>query len=208
MKPFKFLILSVILAGMLGVSFTTALASEIKTVAVLPFQIHASEDLSHIRNGMTNMFHSRLSWRDHVNLVPKRDIKTLMAELADVRGNQLIRDMGEKTGSSYILTGSVTKLAGAFSIDAKVFDLENKRYMAFFEQSKKSDDLIEKVDRIAANINKKVFDRSTLTWDKMEQERQAHINELKRKNPEYMMQNSRWQNQEEEVGWKIWKYLF
>ena len=59
-----------------------------------------------------------------------------------------------------------------FSIDAKVFDTDEKKYMAFFEQSKNSDDLIKKVDRIAAAINHKVFHRTTVTWEQMEQEKQ------------------------------------
>jgi spore coat protein CotH len=128
--------------------------------------------------------------------------------LGSTSGDELITAIAEKTDSQYVMTGAITQLAGSFSIDAKVYDIANKRYMAFFEQSKKSDDLIEKVDRIAASINQKVFDRSTVTWEKMEQERQKLINDYKRRNPEHLMQVPQGWQPKEEIGWKVWKYLF
>jgi hypothetical protein len=68
--------------------------------------------------------------------------------------------------------------------------------------------LIDKISRIAATINKEVFDRSTTDWEKIEQERQAKRNELRRQNPENLMQDPQWQRTRESPGWKIWKYLF
>jgi len=178
------------------------------TIAVLPFTIHAAEDFSHIQKGVVYMLHSRLAWPDKVRVVPKNQMRKMLADLNGADKNRILGRVADQTGTDLILDGSITKLAGSFSIDAMVYDLKNKRYMAFFEQSKDSDELIGKVARIAAGINKQVFDRSTIAWEKMEQERQARINELKRKNPEYLMNNPRWQQQDDSPGWKIWKYLF
>ena len=178
------------------------------TIAVLPFTIHAAEDFSHIQKGVVYMLHSRLAWPDKVRVVPKNQMHKVLADLNGADINQILGRVADQTGTDLILDGSITKLAGSFSIDAMVYDLKNKRYMAFFEQSKDSDELIGKVARIAAGINKQVFDRSTIAWEKMEQESQARINELKRRNPEYLMQNPRWQQQDDSPGWKIWKYLF
>ncbi len=178
------------------------------TIAVLPFTIHASEDISHIQQGVVHMLHSRLSWPDRVRVVPRRQVAAVVQKLNGADKHQVIQQVAHQTDSNLVLIGSITRLAGSFSIDAMVYDMENKRHMAFFEQSKNSDELIDKVGRIAAGINKQVFDRSTIAWEKIEQERQARINELKRQNPENLMQNPRWQQQDDSPGWKIWKYLF
>jgi hypothetical protein len=178
------------------------------TVAVLPFTIHASDDFSYIQQGVVNMLHTRLAWPDKVYVIHKKKTQNVLKPLNGTDRNQVLTRVADQTGSNLILDGSITKLAGSFSIDVMVYDIENKRYMAFFEQSKDSDELIEKVGRIAAGINKQVFDRSTTAWEKMEQERQAKINELRRRNPEHLMQNPQWQPQGESPGWKIWKYLF
>lgn len=178
------------------------------TIAVLPFTIHASEDFSHIPKGVEYMLHSRLSWPDKVHVVPRPHIRAVLHQVDTTDKNQLIRQVADRTNSDLVLEGSITRLAGSFSIDAMVYDLENKRYMTFFEQSADSSELISKVAKVAAGINKQVFDRSTITWEKMEQERRARINELKRRNPEHLMQNPQWQQQDDSPGWKIWKYLF
>ncbi len=178
------------------------------TLALVPFNLNSPKKLPHIKKGVLHMLYARLSWPNHVVVIPQNQINHVLDTLNASNENQRVNDLALKTGSDFVLSGSITELAGSFSIDAKVFDIKNKRYMAFFEQSDKTDDLIDKVDRMAAAINKNVFQRSTLTWDKMEQEKQAAINELKRKNPEYLMENPNWQQTKESHGWKIWKYLF
>jgi len=203
----RFFWTSLILTLSLTTTLQTARAEEIKTLAILPFTINAAQDLSHVQNGIIYMLHSRLSWPNHVQLIPKTQIQALLSKMPTLTGNQLIGKIATQTDSDFVLTGSITKLAGSFSIDTQVYDIKNKRYMTFFEQSKISDDLIDKVDRIAATINKEAFDRSTVAYDRMEQEKQAHINEMKRKNPEYLMTVPAGQ-QDKGPGWKIWKYIF
>jgi len=180
----------------------------VKTIAVLPFKINAAQELTHIREGILHMFYSRLSWRDKVIVVPPGTIKKYLSEITDTSKTFKISDMAKLTQSDYVLAGTLTSLGGSFSIDVRVYDIENKRHMAFFEQSPKKDDLINKVSRIAATINKKIFDRDTGKWEKMEEEKQAYIKEMKRKNPEYMMKTHQWKDTEESPGWRIWEYLF
>ncbi|WP_022667951.1 hypothetical protein [Desulfospira joergensenii] len=184
----------------------------LKTVAIVPFEINAAQDMAPVRKGILHMLYSRLSWRDNVMVLPQHKIDKKLAAFGYSSGIEMddkqIAEIAQTLQSDFILTGSITQFDNAFSIDTKIFDIANKRFMAFSQHSEKSDNLIDKVDRIAATINQKVFQRDTLTWDKIEQERQANIEKMKRKNPEYMMQNPNWQETKESYGWKIWKYLF
>lgn len=191
-----------------GAAATEGDAGKPSTIAVLPFTMHASEDVSHIQQGVVHMLHSRLAWPDQVRVVPRREVDAILTYLAGQNRKDLIRKVADQTGSDYILDGSITQLAGSFSIDAMVYDIANQQYMAFFEQSGDSDELIDKVSRIAAGINKQVFDRTTTAWERIEQERQAQINELRRRHPEHLMHNPQWQKEDTSPGWKIWKYLF
>lgn len=196
------------------IGFFNALAAKdgLKTIAIVPFEIIAAQDLDYVRTGIVHMLHARLSWPDNVMVLPQTQVERKLAAAtpfpADEIDEQGIRKLAQATQSDFILTGSITRFDHAFSVDAKIYDIANKRFMAFSQHSEKSDDLIDRVDRIAALINQKVFDRATLTWDKIEQERQANVEKLKRQNPERMMQNPDWQNTRESYGWKIWKYLF
>jgi len=202
-------IMSVFILG--GLIFPyTAFANPPETLAVLPFDINAdkNKNLDYLKKGISTMFYSRLTCPEKVAVVPLKKMASLEAELKQLSGSELVHETARKTGSRYVLYGTITRLAGAFSIDAKVFDTAEKQYMAFFEQSKNSDDLIKKVDRIAAAINHKVFHRTTVAWEQMEQEKQKKLNELKNQNPENLMQMPTGWQREEKVGWKVWKYLF
>jgi len=203
---FKGIMSVFILAGLI---FThTAFSNTPETLAVLSFNINADKDLDYLKKGISTMLYSRLTCPEKVAVVPPRKMAALEAKLKKFSGKDLVHETARRTGSRYVLYGTITSLSGAFSIDAKVFDTTEKQYMAFFEQSKNSDDLIKKMDCIAAAINHKVFHRTTVTWEQMEQEKQKNLNKLKNQNPENLMQMPAGWQPEEKVGWKVWKYLF
>ena len=203
------LIVAVLILGGL-ISPYTGFAASPETLAVLSFDINAekNKNLDYLKQGISTMLYSRLTNPEKVVVIPPGKMTALEPELKQLSGSERVHEAARKTGSRYVLYGTITSLAGAFSIDAKVFDTAEKQYMAFFEQSKNSDDLIKKVDRIAAAINQKVFNRTTITWEEMEQEKQKKLNELKNRNPENLMQVPTGWQREEKVGWKVWKYLF
>jgi TolB-like protein len=202
-----FFVILVSLLVFMGEVQTVTAKEDIKTIAILPFKVNAAEKSAMVREGIGHMLYSRLSWRDNVMVIPTKKIKT---HLSDINNSKPygIDEIALLTHSDFVLAGTITRLGGSFSIDIQVYDIENKRYMAFFEQSQKKDELVDKINRIAATINKKIFDRSTMAWEKMEQEKHAFIKEQQRKNPEYMMKTPGWQDTNQSVGWKIWKYLF
>jgi len=186
----------------------------IKTIAILPLKINAPEKMIHLQKGLGQMLYSRLSWKNNVVVIPQNELEQYLrlfnTNKADTqkKSGKGINEIGSLTQSDFVLAGAITKLAGSFSIDVQVYDIAQKRYMAFFEQSRKSGDLIDKTNRIAAAINKKIFNRSTLAWENMDREQKEYIQKQKRKNPEYMMRAPGWQDAEKSPGWKIWKYIF
>jgi len=181
----------------------------VKTIGIIPFDIHSSQDLEYIKKGISRMLNSRLAWDKKVDVILIDSIHNQAADFQLSERAELISKAAEDTMSDFILTGSVTKFAGSFSIDTRVYDIENNRYMSFFEHSRKIDDIIKKTDRIAAAINKKIFGRTTITWKNMETgQKDDKINQLRR-NPEYLMKNQHLEKKEgTSPGWKIWKKLF
>ena len=207
-SPYKTIALLIFLFVLMGSPQTLFANENIKTIAILPFKINAPEKLIHIQNGIAQMLYSRLSWKDNVVVVPQKQLAPHLSAIDKTKAGKGINEIALLTHSDFVLAGAITQLGGSFSIDVQVYDIEKKRYMAFFEQSQKKDDLISKTNRIAASINKKIFDRSTMAWEKMDQEQKADVQEQQRKNPEYMLRNPKWQDTEKSPGWKIWKYLF
>jgi len=194
----------ILLISLWGTEHVSAVDKKVKTIAVLPVHVNSSQDLDYIKRGMVQMFNSRLSWNKKIEVISGNQIKNL----EQMHGSRLIHEAAEQTQSSYVLSCIVTELSGSFSIDAKVYDIENMQYMTFFENSKKIDDLIKKTDHITAAINKKVFGRVTTSWKSMEMEKQEYINKLKRQNPENLIKHRQFKDSDDSPGWKIWKHLF
>lgn len=203
-----FVVTLVSLLILIGANQSVTAQENIKTIVVLPFKVNAAQNLSPVREGIHHMLYSRLSWKDNVVVIPANKLKEHLSDTKDIPTASEIAEIARLTHCDFVLTGAITRLGDSFSIDVQVYDIRNQRYMAFFEQSQKKDDLVHKVNKIAALINKKIFDRTTMAWENMEQEKQAYLKKQKRKNPEYMLKNPRWQDKEQSPGWKIWKYLF
>ncbi|WP_300461675.1 hypothetical protein [Desulfobacula sp.] len=175
----------------------------IKTLAVIPFETNSQTDISYITSGVLTMLHSRLSWKGHVEMVQKSRVDETLSDLQQTGQVRRVMAVGEKTGADYVITGIITEFSGAYSIDTRVYDLTDKSYMTFYGQSKTIDRVIPEVDIMSAKINKKVFDRTTLSYEKFEREHIITQEQLRRINPERMMPLPA-MDEEAKPWWKIW----
>lgn len=179
-----------------------------QTIAILPFEIISPDDISYIRSGSLQMLHSRLRWKGHVQTVDRQQVKSHLADLTDKNPNRVVKKIADRTGCDYVLTGSIIQFADAFSIDTKIIDVKNKKYLTFSEQSQKLDDVIPKINLLAAKINKKVFQRETQVYENLIKKEKEKAEQWKRQNPEKLMPVFPQGPQEEKSSiWRFWEYL-
>ncbi len=195
--------------GLLCLSFSAvAQAKEMKTVAVLPFEIIAPEDLSYVQDGIVQMLHSRLVWKDKVSVIEQKKTEIQFNQIKEQNSDRRIESLAKSLGSDYIITGSITHFANAFSIDTRIYDIRNKQWMAFSEQSTAINDLIPKMSAISAKINKKVFDRETVIYTDLVRQEQEKAEQWKRQNPERLMPEMPAGEREKKSSlWRFWEYL-
>ena len=202
-----FISISIILVLIFNFSLDCSAKNE-QRIAILPFEMISSENISYIQSGILQMLHSRLAWKDHVKLVEKKTITACLSNVHSKDNNLVVKKIADLTDSDYVLTGSITQFSNAFSIDAKIYHIKNRQYLTFFTQSKKIDDAIPKLNVIAAKINKKVFDRETIVYEKLAKEEKEKAEQWKRQNPEKMMPLIPKGEQEEKSSiWRFWEYL-
>ena len=209
---YKYITRFFLTALMMLVSFTffpfPAHAGETKTISILPFETIAAEDISYVQTGTLRMLHSRMAWKERVNVIPMRTIEEQLKAIDTTNKNQIIQTIAKNTKSDYVLTGSITQFSSAFSIDTRIYDIQNRRYLSFSDQSKILSELIPKVNFIAAKINKKVFNRKTVVYDQLVKTEKDKIEELRRQNPERLMPDiPKTDPSEKSSPWKFWEYL-
>ena len=206
MKQTPFLkrsVLSILIILFLPFASGAATGNNMKTVAVIPFETNTENDLSYMTAGITTMLESRLSWKNNVVILRQPLVNKALSEIKETYESNAVFKIGEKTGADYVITGIITEFAGAYSIDTKVWNLKEKSYLTFFDQSATLDKLISRVDIVAAKINKKIFDRTTVSYEKFKNEKIITEEDLRRMNPERMMPAPD-TRERKKPWWKIW----
>ena len=187
-------------------TFTGAGAADttLKTIAIIPFETNSKKDLTFIQNGVLQMLRSRLMWKGQVQIMPRSRIDQALSGMSLPMTNQSVLAFGKKTGADYVITGGITEFSGAFSVDTKVYDLEKQIFLTFFSQAKDINAMITQVDVVAAKINKKIFERTTIAYEKFQKEKIITEEELRRMNPERMMPARRQRTDNDDPWWKLW----
>lgn len=178
-----------------------------KKIAIVPFTINSDRDISHIREGIRQMLYSRLTWEDIHTIVPEKEITPFVKENTRLGGKELAEKVARKTGAAYVIFGSVTEFAGAFSVDAKILDTAEGKLTPFYSQADRMEQIIPEIDLIAARINKEVFNRETQSYAEIQRKKADSKERLRRMNPEKMIPYQQKQRERKDKPiWMFWKF--
>ncbi|MCJ7662754.1 MAG: FG-GAP-like repeat-containing protein, partial [Desulfobacterales bacterium] len=128
-------------------------------VAVLPFAVHSTEDLSYLRDWIWDIISSRIIVEGEIETVEK---PLVVRFLSDLRGTEIsdqeARWLGARVGANYVVYGSITKAGEYISLDAKVVQVAGTRpTTSVFAQHKGIDEVMTKVDTFAQDIGSRVL---------------------------------------------------
>ncbi|NVM22444.1 MAG: VCBS repeat-containing protein [Desulfobacterales bacterium] len=150
------LLLSLVIPAAVG-----AAAGEPSRVVVVPFKINADRDLSFLKDGIVDMLTSRLSREGNAAVVGREDTDRALAGVSAPVNEEVARAIGAGLKADYVLFGSLTIFGNSISMDAKMVDVHKKRpALAFFKQAGQIDEVIPRINLLAAEINETVFGRT------------------------------------------------
>jgi len=130
-------------------------------VAVLPFTIHSTEDLSYLRDGIWDIISSRIIVEGEIETVEKPMVQRFFSDLRGTEvSDQEARWLGARVGADYVVYGSITKAGEYISLDAKVVNVAGTRpTTSAFAQHKGVDEVMTKVDTFAQDIGNRILGR-------------------------------------------------
>ncbi len=135
-------------------------AAPLKKVAILPFTIHAQQDLSFLSEGILDMLASRLAWKDHVTVIEKDMVQKQLELIKPPLNKQKALFIGKALGADYVILGSLTIFGKSVSIDSKILDVaKGEELVTAFNQSKGFDNVIPTINQFAQDINAKIMGR-------------------------------------------------
>jgi outer membrane protein insertion porin family len=90
-------------------------------VAVLPFQVHSARPLAHLETSIADELTKRLEASGKVDVVDTVVVReALIAHVAGERTDEVLRKLAREVGAEWVVQGSVTELAGSYSLDVRV----------------------------------------------------------------------------------------
>lgn len=142
------------LTGLLFIAgVLSAFADDMKTFAVLPFQVNGPATYKHLEKAIPQMLTSRLYWKDHFVAVDKSAYDGVATPSSTSDATALL----SKVGVDYLVYGSTTIVGDESSIDLQVVGRDGSSWPR--SASSKVDQMIPTLKNLAEAINSEVFKR-------------------------------------------------
>ena len=91
------------------------------SIAVLPFRVHSAKPIDYLGESLANLIDARLGASFEVQLVEATRVRErLAAEAVDETDEQALRRLAREMGADYVVSGSLTELAGRYSLDVRL----------------------------------------------------------------------------------------
>lgn len=128
-------------------------------IAFLPFSAHAAKDMGYLSSAVRDMLASRLASELNLTVVDKAQVDAALAGLAPPSQAEAQAALAARLDASYLVSGSLTALGSALSLDAKVYDRAKGGSQSFYATAKDESAIIPAIDSLAWDIGEKVFQR-------------------------------------------------
>ncbi len=135
----------------------SVLAGSAAKVAILPFAVNASDDLSYLQNGVRTMLTSRLAANAGVEVLDRFLVDTALPATGQAVSAETAARLAQQLGADHLVTGSLTSMGGGVSIDARVTPAAGGEAQIFYATAAKQEEVITAVNGLSWDIAEKVF---------------------------------------------------
>jgi outer membrane protein insertion porin family len=128
-------------------------ASPSVVAAVLPFEVHSAKPLGYLETSLAELLVSRLETSGRVRVVESDAVAEGLVAFAGERTETTVRRLAADLGADWVVAGSLTELAGRYSLDVKVTPIEPRvptRTLVFTAQD--DDELLDRVNELADRV--------------------------------------------------------
>ena len=128
----------------------TVWADDPVRVMIVPFTVHADEDISDMTEEIPKLLQKELAAQGAAAVVAQ----------APAAGAQSMRELGFQGGADYVVWGSLTWIGGGYSMDARMMETTGQApAKAFFSQGRTRPGLRNTVAQLAKNMGLRLFQR-------------------------------------------------
>jgi outer membrane protein insertion porin family len=138
-----------------------AVAQQTVRVIVLPFKIHAQEELSYLQAQIPQAIKTQLEQEGAKVLVIDRE--SLVSRNMQADNLKDIRELGLQTGTDYVVWGSLTWIGQNFSLDAKLLSpADDEKLQLFSAEGEGVENLPATLTNLISELGLKLFKREKI----------------------------------------------
>lgn len=171
-------VVGVLLATVFLVAHAAATPETIQ-VLVLPFEIHAAQDLSYLKEEISQFIQSRLETEGAamVELDPARR----SAFPGSASDEATMRQMGRDTGADVVIWGSLTRIDNRISLDTRMLRTEGQQpVVSIYEIGSGMEILRSLTDKTAENLARQLFGREVIAQVRITGNRRIEADAIER----------------------------
>lgn len=119
-------------------------------IAVLPFRTHSARPLGYLTQSLSDLLATRLQTTGKVEVIPSSVVVDALgsSERTELSEEEL-RKLANQLGVRAVISGSITELAGRFSLDVRLTPASASRGESIAIISQSEDDLINRIGELA-----------------------------------------------------------
>jgi len=122
-------------------------------VAVLPFEVHSERPLDYLQGSLADLLSTRLEAGGGVEVVDAVTVRQSLVAYGGERSEDAVRRLAAELGADWIVVGSLTELAGNYSLDVRVSPVNSRVSTATMVFTAKGDDeLLDRVNELAGRV--------------------------------------------------------
>ena len=122
-------------------------------VAVLPFEVHSAKPLSYLEDSLASLLSSRLEASGKVRVVEAVTVRETMIAYPGERTEEAVRRLARELAADYVVVGSLTELAGHYSLDVRVTPVDSLVATATLDFTAEGDDeLLDRINELSSRI--------------------------------------------------------
>ena len=140
------------------------------TIAVLRFRVHSSKPLDYLGESLANLVRTRLEASGEVRVLDASATPDALAATAEAQaGDAALRQLAADVGADYVVTGSVTELAGRYSLDVRATPAAIAlRGHTLVLTAERDEELLARVNEVSDGLLAQVVDAAPAVVAKLE----------------------------------------
>ena len=146
-------LLLLLLLGWLAPLGAKAQAPARVVVAVLPFEVHSAEPRAYLEDSLASLLATRLEASHRVEVVEALTLRETLVAYPGERTEEVVRRIARAVGADFVVVGSLTELAGQYSLDVRVTPVDSRVTTSTMVFTAGSDDeLLDRINELASRV--------------------------------------------------------